>query len=260
MTAETVTMVPTEINGRWTISLPSYRAERTEWADPGWEVERLASMHANLAPGDVVYDVGTEEGDLSGLYALWGCQLVLVEPNPLAWPNIRAIWEENGFPGPLAWWEGFAADRDAYTAETMTGDGLGVAGWPTCTRGDLIRAHGFSSLREHMNFEGDGRQQIVPRITLDTLARLTGTAPDAVTIDVEGAEMLVLEGAAGLLRDARPLVWVSVHDEMIRYDYGYTAESAHQFMALHGYRMQLLAIDHESHWFYWPAERDVVLP
>lgn len=238
-------MVETSVNGRWTISMPHYRAERDEWRT-GWERERLDSMYANLGPGDVVFDVGTEEGELSGLYAQWGCGLVLVEPNEKVWPNVKAVWEANGFPMPLGWWTGFATNTDSPAGSSALGDG---SVWPEAVANPMIRAHGFASLAD----KSEGAQR--PHIRLDTLSERLDVVPTAITIDVEGAEMLVLEGTAGLLDLARPLVWVSVHDEMIRYDYDYTSESVHQFMALHGYRMQLLAIDHECHWFYWPKER-----
>lgn len=254
-------MVPTTINGRWVVQLPDYRAERTEWSDPGWEVQRLDSMHANLKPGDVVYDVGTEEGDLTALYALWGCRLVLVEPNPRVWPNVKAIWEANIFQHPLAWWEGFATNTDAFIARR----GFGTEGWPASADGALIRAHGFSSLREHLNQEEAGINvggiDAVPRIRLDRLAELVGTPPDAITIDVEGAEMRVLEGATRLLTEARPLVWVSVHSDMLQYDYDSMSEKVHLWMRQHDYRQQILECDHECHWLYWHKDRtDVILP
>ncbi len=252
-------MVETEVNGRWTLKLPDFRAERVEWSDPGWERERLDSMHANIHADDVVYDIGTEEGDLTGLYALWGAQLVLVEPNPAVWPCVKAIWEANQFVHPLAWFQGFVTNRNAHLdGDTLGGRFFNRKGWPAdATELPMVRAHGFSSLAEH-DLPGSG--SIVPRITIDKLVETVDVAPDVITIDVEGAEMLVLEGAYQTLDNHRPLVWVSVHDEMIQVDYGYTTVSVLQYMALHDYRAQLLAIDHESHFFFWPKERDVILP
>lgn len=242
-------MVETLVNGRWSIKLPDYRAEREEWAT-GWERERLDSMHANLGPGDVVYDVGTEEGDLSGLYAQWGCDLVLVEPNALVWPNVRAIWEANDLRPPLACWEGFASNESSRPPRLSAL----TRGWPASCTGPMIRAHGFEAMSQ--------ASRTLPTITLNELSIYTETRATAITIDVEGAELRVLEGASGILASHRPLVWVSVHDEMIRDEYGASSEAVHEFMARLGYRMHLLAIDHEAHWFYWPQERagEVTLP
>ena len=53
---------------------------------------------------------------------------------------------------------------------------------------------------------------VVPTLTLDTLLEHFD-APSVVKIDVEGAEHLVLQGAAGLLRDVRPALIVEVGSE-----------------------------------------------
>jgi FkbM family methyltransferase len=233
------------VNGRWSLLLPNYRAERDEWRT-GWERERLDSMFANIVPGDVVYDVGTEEGDFAGLFASWGARLVFIEPNDRVWPNVRAIWEANGYAAPLGWWEGFASNVDSHAPSKTLGDGTT---WPASCDLPMIRAHGFSSHAE----EGPKR----PNVKIDTLVTMLAVTPAVITIDVEGAEMLVLEGAAVVLDSARPLVWVSIHDEMIR-SYGYTSESVREYMALHSYRGQFLARDHESHWFFYPKEREVL--
>ncbi len=249
-------MVPTHINGKWNLLLPDFRAERVEWSDPGWEVERLDSMRANIHAEDVVYDVGTEEGDLSGLYALWGAQLVLVEPNPAVWPCSKAVWEANHFRQPLAFFQGFVDGNDSF------GPDLNLHSWPECADSmPMVRAHGFSSLAEHRNMEAAGGEQKIQRMRLDTLVGLVGTPPDAITIDVEGAEMVVLDSAIQTLDRHRPLVWVSVHADMLTYDYDSMSEKVHLWMNERGYRMHCLGSDHEVHWLYWPRERDdVVLP
>ncbi len=229
---ETITqMIETEINGRWKLLLPYYRAERIQW--PDWETDRLASMYDHLRRGDVIYDVGTEEGDLTGLYALWGCEVAMIEPNELVWPNIKLIWEANGLEKPLAWVRAFASDENVGDIE------FGIHGWPECVDLEPIRAHGFSEL---------GESPDAPCIRLDALSVLTDK-PDAITIDVEGAELLVLKGASGLLRCYSPLVWVSIHPTMIG-KYGATREDVSEFMESFGYTATHLAIDHEEHWFF----------
>ena len=102
-----VRMVPTLMNGRWELRLPSHRAYRREWTTPPyWEPERLDAMHALIEPGDVVYDVGCEEGDMAGLFASWGAKIVAVDfpytggyqnapdPEPLLRESIRQIAEK----------------------------------------------------------------------------------------------------------------------------------------------------------------------
>lgn len=55
------------------------------------------------------------------------------------------------------------------------------------------------------------RKISVQTITLDTLCSEIGVKPDLVKIDVEGAELLVLRGAARLLREFSPMIILAVH-------------------------------------------------
>jgi len=237
------------INGRWPLVLPEHRAARPEW--PYWEKERLGSMYDHLGPGDLVFDVGSEEGDFPALWASWGCGVVLVEPNPRVWPNVRTIFEANELPPPHGWFVGFAApdnfippgedDRAVSKRWRTTGGPLDEA-WPPCAYGPVIGDHGFSNLCERPD---------IPRVRVDELADLYGP-PTAITIDTEGSELAVLQGAAGVLDHHRPLVWVSIHPEFSVDMYGVTKEDCLQFMADHGYACELLAVDHEEHFFCAP--------
>ena len=147
---ETVQML-----GRWPVVLPAYRVEHCR-VQPNWEEGRLLSMHAHLKPGDVLYDVGAEHGDLSALYATWvqGTKegwlpgaagpeyqneqcggVVLVEGSDKFWPVIKATFEANGLT-PAGCYAGFASDHDSPAA--MRGPGWADRplsrtgeGWPT---------------------------------------------------------------------------------------------------------------------------------
>lgn len=233
-------MVETMVNGRWPLLLPEHRAARPEW--PWWEAGRLAAMHHHLGPGDVVYDVGSEEGDFPALFASWGCEVALIEPNPRVWPNIRAIFEANGLR-PLAWWVGFAAAETAMTERHDFGEWLsgGATPWPRCAYGEIIGDHGFLTLWERPE---------VPRLTLDLLAQVT-KPPTAITIDVEGAELQVLLGARHLLATARPKVWVSVHPDFMP-QYGDEAGQLYALMESLDYERTFIATDHETHEMFLP--------
>ncbi len=69
--------------------------------------------HASNGP-PVVWDVGAEEGDMPALYATWGCDVVLVEPNPKVWPCIRYHWTANQLDPPAGIYVGLvgAAPND----------------------------------------------------------------------------------------------------------------------------------------------------
>lgn len=238
-------MIPTVINGAWTLLLPEHRALRPEWAT-GWEPERLASMHAELAPGDLIVDVGAEEGDFPALWSSWGCEVVLVEPNPRVWPNIRAIWDANQLRPPLAWFVGFAGKTTQPATVEQDFDSSDIDGWPACAYGPVIGDHSFRHLSQE--------QDTTPTITLDELC--SGLPVDAITIDVEGSEMHVLAGARRILEQKRPLVWVSIHSDRVWMDEQYLGvdiNTVNEFMASCGYVGHYLAFDHEEHVLYRPT-------
>lgn len=258
-TSEGPELLPTLINERWTLLLPPHRAARAEW--PVWERERLAAMADVIGPGDVVYDIGAEEGDFPALWASWGADVVLVEPNPRVWPNIRTIFDGNGLTGHvLGWHVGFAGDHPtAGSWEHQPGQSLDEpldrpddpmpsplsggrrTGWPRCAYGPVIGDHGFLVLPERPD---------VPATTIDRLAVRHG-APTVITIDVEGAELTVLRGAYDQLRQSHPRVFVSVHLDLPWIDEKYpgdTGERVGEFMEALGYKGRLLATDHEEHW------------
>lgn len=236
-------MVRTMINKRWELILPEHRAARGEVWD-WWEAERMASMREHLGPGDVVYDIGAEEGDMPGLWASWGCDVALFEPNPRVWPNIRAIWEANDFPQPLGCFVGFAGDTDRDADRQLAGTGWHFGEWPTAAYGPLIGDHGFLNLCERPD---------VPVITLNTASTIIDP-PTALTIDVEGAELAVMMGAvAVVLTQHRPKVWLSIHPTFMGEMYGTNPSQIHTLMADLGYEGTLLADDHEAHWFFDPS-------
>lgn len=245
----TVPTVPTVINGKWIINLPEHRAVRPEW--PDWEWPRLHSMSLNVGPGDYVWDIGSEEGDLSGLYQSWigngDGGMVLIEANCLAWPNIRLVWEENNFKPPVFCWEGFAGNEDRGWKNPLAEKGYP---WPPCTDGEVISDHSFVQLNERPD---------IPALKLDSLREWIG-APSIITFDVEGSEHEVLLGARNILIDHKPLVFASLHPTFMLEQYNTPVEMLHQYMCDLGYREKLLGVQHEEFWAFWhPSGRELRL-
>lgn len=250
MTNRPVTpMQHVSINGRWPLMLPVHRAVRPEW--PWWEAARLADMHDKLAGADgaLIIDVGAEEGDFPALWASWGLDVLLVEPNPAVWPNIRAIWTANKLAPPAGMFVGFASEVDVPSPPALDAAGAHLLeledGWPRCAYGPVIGNHGF----RHLSQEAD----VTPQARLDTLT--AGRPVHALTMDVEGSELAVLRGAAGVLDNDRPTVWVSIHTdtEWVDDEYpGQGREAVLDFMSSHRYTATFLARDHEEHWRFDP--------
>jgi FkbM family methyltransferase len=197
-------------------------------------------MAHHLEPGMTLFDVGAEHGWMSLLGAdMVGPEnMVLIEPTDLFWPNIKATWERNYNTPPKGCFDVLVSDK-------TTKQGPRGCGWPAYSDGPLIDRNSY-------RYIWDNESDPVPEMTLDDLVERSGIVPDALTIDVEGAEHLVLNGATQTLLDHRPLVWISIHPDLMLKHYDALDSEVHEFMSVIGYHGQHLADDHESHWLFTP--------
>lgn len=225
-----------------------------DWDAPShWERERLASMQQFLQPGWVLYDIGTEHGWLSAVYGAWvGYEhMVLIEPSQEMWVDIHKIWEANGFPDPAYCFAGFISNEgDASFPRSGKGKTSKlITGWPVFADTSLPESGpmAYRNLGAH--------RETIPTSTVDQMVAGTGIIPQALTIDVEGAEFLVLQGAEQTLRDHRPHVWCSVHPDLMERDFGVErVEVMFEFMDALGYKRDYLGTDHEQHHLFRPLE------
>lgn len=202
-----------------------------------WERERIESMRANLKKGDILFDIGTEQGWCNLVYAtMVGPEnMVLIEPTPEFWPNIKALWEKNYNVKPRAFYEGFFSDKTTEKGDSFTH-------WPFEALGDeIIDRNSYKYIYQDRD---------IPQITIDDYVARTGIIPTALTMDTEGAELLILNGAKKTLAEGNINVWVSEHDDMAKRDYGINANDIADFMKRLGYSRKVLATDHERHVFY----------
>lgn len=205
-------------------------------------------MCKNIGNGDVVFDIGSEEADISALIASWigpgDGGICLFEPNDRVWSNIRAIFEANHLKKPLFTFHGFAGDENRNMGESED-----PSEWPACSDGPLISDHDFCQLNERPD---------IPAIRLDDFTNATQLTPSIITIDVEGSELHVLSGAHDLLATEKPLIFCSVHPEFMKDQYDVDVQVLYDFMSAMGYRSKILAIDHETHVaFYHPHGREL---
>lgn len=237
------------VNGKWPVWMAPHRACRPEWhTPPYWEGPRLDAMHETVTelPHPVVWDVGAEEGDMPALYATWGADVILIEPNPKVWPCIRYHWQVNGLPDPVGSYVGLVG------AKPNKIHGVSYERtypWPQCAEGPMYPAHGFHHL--------DDYEATDPTTTLDILSQHLPT-PDAgiadvVTVDIEGGEGHMLAGASHMLEHVRPVWFISVHPQFMWDLYRQNADKhVHQVMADYGYTGTLIDNQHEEHWMFTP--------
>ncbi len=210
-----------------------------------WERERIDSMQQHIKQGDVVIDVGVEQGWMSALIAKYmSSSIILFEPTDEFWPGIKAIWQQNGLQDPVYSFCGFASDDTKGVRFPIS-----VQEWPEeANEKQVIEKRKYQNLWDEQHF--------CPELRIDDFRwDYSPTSIDHITIDVEGAELKVLRGAEKTLKIWQPLVWCSVHPDMMERDYQHTKADLLFFMDECGYQAELLAIDHEEHWFFTPKGR-----
>jgi FkbM family methyltransferase len=241
-------MVRALLNGEYQIVLPKHRAERPEWYTPeGWERHRLGALHwaVKSQPDPVVYYVGAEEGEMAALCQMWGAQMVLFEPNPRVWPNIRAIWEANELTPPWCF-VGFASNATDLNPPNGEPRREGTGIWPDCACGPVIGDHGFKELYQ----EADA----FPQIRIDDLPADV-PPPTVITFDVEGSEWQVLRGAEQTIREHKPILVASIHPEFMFHQWGEYSRDFRNWIIDLGYDESFLDWQHELHTLYLPREQ-----
>lgn len=229
-------------NPEWEFILPDSIAD---WDAPSsWERVRLASMQAHLKPGMTLYDIGAEHGWLSAVYGSFTGHgnMVLVEPSPEMWTNIRKTWHANEFADPIASFQMFCSDKP--TSKTAPRVEL----WPACSDEWEIAEECPAMAYRYLGDESVGTT------TIDQIAAATKRPPAAITVDVEGFEMEVMRGAEKTLKTHRPLVWISVHPDLMEQAGHPDVQELFDYMTSLGYGREYLGTDHEQHMFLAPLE------
>jgi len=230
-------MIDTVINGQFKIILPEHRAERPDWyTEEGWEKARLKSIYSNTTKDDVMFYVGAEEGEMPALSQMWGADVVLFEPNPKVWSNIKEIWKANKLDDPITF-QGFCSN------ETRIVDDSGQLqhGFPECADLPIEAAHGFKELYlEAKNYN---------QTKIDDV---TSIIPTQMSIDVEGSEFEVLKGAEQTIIKHKPKIWLSLHPEFLFAQWNVYGTEVRNWIKDKGYKETLLDYKHEVHFYYEP--------
>jgi len=164
----------------------------------GGELEPLAALMFLVRPDDVVWDVGASVGLYTVHLAPLVRRVIAFEPDPATAARLRENVELNGLTGTTDIVAVALGDHDGEVELSTSG----LSG----------NAPAISNLGRHQG------TTMVPVSRADTLVS-TGriAAPTVIKMDVEGAEGLVLKGAADLLRSssAPRLLFVEVHPQFL---------------------------------------------
>ncbi len=159
-----------------------------------YEPEKFAAIREALKPGSCFLDIGGNKGDFAlfaaALVGPAGC-VICFEPHPENAGWIRKSVELNGFENLTV--EELALSDRAGEAELNIGGKSGQ--------------HSFETRKR------DRGSVTVRATTLDRYLTDAGIdRVDAIKIDVEGAEDLVIAGAAETLARDRPVLFLDVHE------------------------------------------------
>lgn len=180
-------------------------------------------FRAQLRPGMTVLDVGANKG----LYSLVSARAVgptghvyAFEPVPALLSNLQGHIELNQITNVTMVGQA-ACDRIGTTTFFVNRTGSGTG------QGSLVRAI-------------TQEQITVETTTLDEFKRRNGIARvGAIKIDVEGAELLVLAGMEGILREDRPVILIE-HNETALRRQGTSGQALFERLVGHGYRGHLI--------------------
>lgn len=194
-------------NKHYSIYLPNadidYIQKKISTERQPYELEMLQDIQANVSAGDLVLDVGANIGNHTlYLAAIAECKVVSFEPNASLIEALRRSVEINQLSERV----------------TLMPYGVGHSAG---------QGHFAAIMQENLGGQsieiGEGDIRIVALDELELPGRVT-----LIKIDVEGMELPVLQGAAGLIEKDRPLIYV----ECMNADH-YKTISA--WMESHGY-------------------------
>jgi FkbM family methyltransferase len=221
--------------------------------------KELLLLRRIVRPGDVCVDVGAAGGaHLLVMARQTGPAGTVLgfEPRPRSLRMLRAVVRGSRLADRVRLHQKALADR----VGTMA---LRIPVVPT-------RAHFHGSTADRASAAAFGglphRQIEVPTAPLDAVLAAEGLRRlDVLKLDVEGAELLVLSGAAHALTELRPLVVLEADDlHQARFDA--TADDVIELVRSHGYRVFRYrrgaleevdgAVDGEDDYVFVPDERE----
>jgi FkbM family methyltransferase len=164
------------------------------------EPEKTDALLRVLEPGQVFFDIGANIGYYTQLASDRlgpGGTVVAFEPSPrnlsYLYRHVTLNRASNVVIVPVA-----CSDTTGLAMFAENAD---------CAEGRLVQA-GIGP--------APTRPSLVATVAIDDVVRLIGQTPHVVKIDVEGAEVQVLRGAAATIATARPILILAVHSAAAR--------------------------------------------
>lgn len=193
----------------------------------------LSAFLRHLRPGQSVFDVG----GFAGSYSIAGArrtgdgQVIAFEPVPVSARLLRKHCRLNGVSDRVRVVEAACSHQSGVLAMPV---------WPTLT---TTWGSGNALLNVYPRQGVEPTWIPVCTVRLDDFVRAGAPPPDVIKIDVEGAELWVLEGARDILKTRRPFVFLEIH-AFAWHLFGTTEEKLRTFLAVVGYELLEIAQPH----------------
>lgn len=186
-----------------------------------YEIDFATRLAAHVPPGGIAYDIGGWHGFFAGVMAAQGAREVHVfEPLSQNTERIRELIALN--PAKSITLHACAVGERDTEMDLMVMPETSMAKLETST----FQASETSGTKVRVKLRG-----------IDSIiAHSEAPPPSLMKIDVEGAEVMVLEGARETIRRHRPVIFVEVHSAAL-------LEKCRQFLKAEDYRIEMIDAD-----------------
>jgi FkbM family methyltransferase len=189
--------LPRSVGGAVVLVAPDSQLKYLRPGTAGLDGELIGWAKRYVAAGDVVWDIGANSGIFAMAAAGMGASVLAVEPDPfLAHALVRT-----------------GAANSKLRLEVLAGavdETPGIATLEIASGGrasNALRAYAGN----YLPFGRSLGHVLVPTVRLDDLLAIS--SPRLVKIDIEGAEIAALRGAAKLLAEVRPVILMEIASE-----------------------------------------------
>jgi FkbM family methyltransferase len=210
------------------------------------ELEVQQALGELIKPGQTVYDVGANIGFFTILCSrLVGPQgkVYAFEPIPENLKTLRHNIALNGLSNVVV-------VEKALSSSTGTAE-MFVSPW------SAFHSLNVEGATKQDNHGPEAGEITVETVTLDEFVSEEGVwAPDLIKIDVEGAELIVVQGMSHTLESVEPLLLVELHDTKLGY-IEFVESIDYRARVIDGDSPELAEADRNVHTLAWPRERDM---
>lgn len=227
----TVTEVPMRAGHRMLLD-PRSRNQGGPFWNGEFDEDDIGFFRAAILPGDTVFDVGANIGLISipvgcHLKALGSGELISFEPIPANYARLTANMKLNGL------------EKIARAYNVALGDHEGTLEISMETKHGAQTGNAIAS--DIVGDQKDFIRNVCTLTQIDTLAAKEKIAKvDFMKVDIEGAEMLFLKGAAGFITAHRPTIYGEFNSGLMP-KFGHSFLDVHAFFKARSYRAFVFA-------------------